>query len=87
MYYYYYCLQFKNKSELSAFFKGFRCTLLYLDLAYKNEKYNEILEMDKQLRDTILAKRTNFSKYIDVLIFGACYKLVNIPNSEYVPRL
>lgn len=73
-------LQFKNNSELSGFFKGFRCTLLYLDLAYKNENYNEILEMDKQLRDTIWAKQTNFSKYIDVLVFGACYKLVNIPN-------
>lgn len=51
-----------------------------MDLAYKNKNYNEILEMDKQIRGTISAKQTNFSKYIDVLVIGACYKLVNIPN-------
>lgn len=71
-------LQFYNDPELNVFFNGFKCTLLYLDLLYKSQGYQEIIEIDKKCRNTIWAKRTNSLKFIDVLVFGACYKLVKI---------
>lgn len=59
------------------FFSGFQCAHLYMDLLYENGKYEEIINVDKKLRQDLREKRTNFSKFIDVLVFGACYKLVS----------
>lgn len=47
-----------------------------MDLLYLSQKYDEILEIDSERRQHQWSARTNFSKFIDVLVFGAAYKLV-----------
>lgn len=69
--------QLYNDAKLHAFFAGFKSTILCLDLLYVNGKYNEILQIDSENREKLWSKRTNFTKFIDVLVFGACYKLVS----------
>lgn len=69
--------QFYNDPKLNEFFGGFKCTLICLDLLYINGKYSEILKIDSEKRQHLWSIRTNFTKFIDVLIFGASYKLVS----------
>lgn len=68
--------QFYYHPKVRVFFKGFQCTLLYFDLAYKNGNYTEIVEMDQIARRTIWAKGGDHFKFIDVLVIASCYKLV-----------
>lgn len=70
-------LQLYTDAQLHEFFAGFKSTILLLDLLYQNGKYNDILQIDSEKRGNLWSKRTNFTKFIDVLVFGACYKLVS----------
>lgn len=72
--------QFYYHPNVRVFFKGFQCTLLYFDLAYKHGEYKEILEMDKIARRSIWAKGSEHFLFIDVLVIASCYKLVSMPN-------
>lgn len=68
--------QLYNDPKLNIYFGGFKSTLICLDLLYNNGNYDKIIQIDKHNRQTFGEKRTMFSKFIDVLVLGACYKLV-----------
>lgn len=71
-----YFLQLYNDPQLCSFFAGFKSTLLCLDLLYINGKYDTIIQIDAEKRQSLWSNQSNFSKFIDVLVLGACYKLV-----------
>lgn len=77
--------QFYNDPKLNEFFGGFKCTFICLDLLYINGKYSEILKIDSEKRQHLWPISTNFTKFIDVLVFGACYKLVSLINN--IPKM
>lgn len=55
---------------------GFKCTWLLFDLLYKSGNFEKIIEIDMENRPKMWSNTTNFSKFLDILVFGACYKLV-----------
>ncbi|XP_055310231.1 pentatricopeptide repeat-containing protein 2, mitochondrial-like [Sitodiplosis mosellana] len=80
-------IELYNDPKLSEFFGGFKSTLICLDCLYVNGKYGEILKIDSKKRQHLWSTRTNFTKFIDVLVFGASYKLNTAESFEYAKNL
>ncbi|XP_031620887.1 pentatricopeptide repeat-containing protein 2, mitochondrial-like [Contarinia nasturtii] len=80
-------LDFFSDIKLSEFFAGFKCTLMLLDLLYINGQFDKIIEIDMENRSKIWSSKTNCSKFLDVLVFGACYKLNTAESFYYAHKL
>lgn len=72
-------LELFNDEELDGFFDQLKSYTLSMDLLFKSEMYQEVLELDKQAQAKQLVE-TRFPRDIVSLSTAACYKL-NTPET------
>lgn len=64
-----------NDPELDGFFNHLSSYQILMDLLFKNEKFDDILNVYKSIQDKQL-QIAKFPRGVMMLVFAACYKLV-----------
>lgn len=64
-----------NDPELDGFFNHLSSYQILMDLLFKNEKFNEIIDVYKSIQEKQL-QIAKFPRGVMMLVFAACYKLV-----------
>lgn len=64
-----------NDPEMDGFFNNLSSYQILMDLLFKNEKFDQIIDVYKTIQERQL-QIAKFPKGVMMLVFGACYKLV-----------
>lgn len=67
---------------MDGFFNHLSSYQILMDLLFKNEKYDDILNVYKSIQDRQL-QIAKFPKGVMMLVFAACYKLVRFTFNIY----
>lgn len=64
-----------NDPDMDGFFNHLSSYQILMDLLFKNEKFDQILDVYKSIQEKQL-QIAKFPKGVMMLVFAACYKLV-----------